>query len=153
YYISFYRPYGLHWNGSAWSHVDMPLIGSNYQFLQKMAAASPNQIWAVGYYRSGPSSSQYFPFIQRFDGTSWDLVPVSTEGTYSNVLLGVGAVHDPSQGNTTWAVGWYTNSSGDIAKTYVIHWNGTSWTTIPSPNAGQGANQLLQVQAIADNDV
>jgi hypothetical protein len=153
YYISFYRPYGLHWDGSTWTHIDMPLIGSNLQHLQKMGAAGPNDIWAAGYYRGDFQDTRYFPFMQHWDGTTWDLVPVPSPASYTNVLMGVDPVRDTSAGNTAWAVGWHTNFFGDAARTFAIRWNGTSWTTVPSPIAGQGSNQLLQVLALADNDV
>ncbi|MFL5734753.1 MAG: S-layer homology domain-containing protein [Chloroflexia bacterium] len=154
YYISFYRPYGLHWNGAGWSHNDMPLLGGNFQHLQKMAATDPSNIWAVGYYRSDFQASQYFPFIQHFNGTAWDLAPVGpTPGLYTNILLGVDTVRDASMGNTAWAVGSYTNFLGDTTKNYVIRWNGTSWAMVPTPNIGLGSNQIDQVLALADNDV
>ena len=154
YYISFYRPYALHWNGSSWTHMDMPVIGSNFHHLQKMAAANPNDIWAVGYYRDSFQSTQYYPFIERWNSTMWDLVPLPAgPGQYTNVLIGVDTVRDTAQGNTAWAVGWYNHSNGGVLQNYVIRWDGTSWANVPTPNVGQSSNQLSQVLALADNDV
>jgi hypothetical protein len=125
YYISFYRPYALHWNGAGWTHIDMPLIGSNLQHLQKMAAVSPTDIWAVGYYRGGFQETRYYPFIEHWNGTIWDLVPVPTPGQYTNILAGVDAVSDTSMGNTTWAAGWYSNFFGDATKNLVVRFSCT----------------------------
>jgi hypothetical protein len=156
-YLSFYRPYGLHWNGSSWTHVDMPLIGSNLHHLQKTAATGPNDIWAVGYYRSGFSTTQYFPFVEHWDGVMWDLKAVPLPGAQTNVLIGVDTVGGTgvgtSGGNPAWAVGWYDHSEADANKPYVIRWDGTSWTTMPSPSVGQGDSSFEHVLALTDNDV
>jgi hypothetical protein len=131
----------------------MPLIGGNFHHLQHMAAANPNDIWAVGYYRSWPST-QYYPFIERWNSTMWDLVPVPpSPGLYTNVLIGVDTARDTMLGNTAWAVGWYNDTEGGATRNYIIRWDGTSWANIPAPNVGQLSNQLSQVLALADNDV
>jgi hypothetical protein len=75
-------------------------------------------------------------------GTAWKQVPSPNSGTASdaNVLSGV-AVTSPSD---AWAVGSYASGRG---RTLTLHWNGTAWKQVPSPNAGSGKNALVGVAA------
>jgi hypothetical protein len=41
-----------HWNGSAWSTINSPNVGSADNALARVAAVSPSTLWAVGYYMS-----------------------------------------------------------------------------------------------------
>ena len=57
-----------------------------------------------------------------------------------------------------WAVGEYTLDGYAAVRTLIQHYDGTAWTTVPSPNRllGTGRNQinsLLGVTAIASSDV
>ncbi len=57
-----------------------------------------------------------------------------------------------------WAVGEYTVDGGGAVRTLIQHYDGTTWTTMPSPNrlTGTGRNQinsLRGVTAIAADDV
>jgi hypothetical protein len=57
-----------------------------------------------------------------------------------------------------WAVGEYTLDGYAAVRTLIQHYDGTAWTTVPSPNhlLGTGRNQinsLLGVTAIASSDV
>ena len=40
-----------------------------------------------------------------------------------------------------------------LRRTLLLRWNGTQWSTVPSPNPGTLSNTLLDVAAIAPNDV
>ena len=57
-----------------------------------------------------------------------------------------------------WAVGEYSVDGGGALRTLVQHYDGTTWTTVPSPNRLTGTNRnqinsLRGVTAIASNDV
>src|SRR6266568_4599410 len=62
-----------HWDGSAWSVVSGPVVGSQ-QELDGVAAISPDDAWAVGWYQD-PSDSELYPLIEHWDGTAWLPVP------------------------------------------------------------------------------
>src|SRR5207249_2181391 len=55
--------------------------------------------------------------------------------------------------NDIWATGGYAPSLSAIAQTLTIHWNGTSWSTVSSPNASAGNNGLLAVAAVSSSDI
>lgn len=49
-----------------------------------------------------------------------------------------------------WAVGYQIiNRSG---RTLVMHWNGTTWSSVPSPNPSTSDNRLSGVSAVSNND-
>ena len=53
-----------------------------------------------------------------------------------------------------WAVGtWFTKAFDD--RTLTLHWDGTAWHRVRSPNAGppKAANDLVSVAAVAADDV
>jgi hypothetical protein len=127
----------LHYNGTAWSIVPTPqpfFQGS----LSHVVALTSNNVWAVGTGspRTGPGGN--VTVIEHWDGTSWTIVasPNAAPSVSSNFLSGIAAV----SATDIWAVGYYTNSTG--THTLTEHWDGTSWSIIPSPD-GTGAASVL----------
>ena len=135
-----------HWDGAAWTRepsVDagQPAGGS----LDGVAAIAPDDVWAVGSYGQGAPSRT---LIEHRDGTSWRIVPSPNKGPFPNSLSSVAAI----AADDVWAVGtWFTKAFVD--RTLVLHWDGTSWERVPSPNVGAGANDLVSVDAAATDDV
>ncbi len=72
--------------------------------------------------------------------------PSSGTGTGTNVLYGVTAI-SPTD---AWAVGYRATTTTD--KTLILHWNGSKWVKVASPNAG-GTNRLYGVAAVSATDV
>jgi hypothetical protein len=128
-----------------WKTVPSPRPGA-LSGLRGVAALSPSDIWAVGYYRpsfQGPRLT----LTLHWDGGQWNNVPSPNLGTSTNVLTGVAAVSP----DDVWAVGFYSN--GADARTLILHWNGTEWLHVPSPNPGSGQTYLEAVTAISANDI
>ncbi|MDQ3704946.1 MAG: hypothetical protein M3437_06955 [Chloroflexota bacterium] len=73
---------------------------------------------------------------------AWYAAGVHTQGTLEDVA----AISDKD----IWAVGASRNAPAD---TLTMHWDGTSWGVVPSPNIGQYQNVLLGVSALATDDV
>jgi hypothetical protein len=135
-----------HFNGSSWTTSATPNNNVNNE-LNGVAAVAGNDVWAVGdsikSAIDGVSTSK--TLIEHFNGTGWTIVPSPNVGTGNNVLTGVAA----HAANDVWAVGYDDDHSGSIPvrKTVWMHWNGTSWSVVPSPNTGSGDNTLLGVIA------
>jgi hypothetical protein len=106
-----------------------------------VAVAAPDDIWAVGF-RGDYGSAGPEALIERWDGTQWNLMPVTNTG----VLRGV-SVAAPDD---VWAVG-YTDESP--VRTMTLHWNGTAWTRIPSPSIPATLSYLYAVAAAGSDDV
>ncbi len=47
--------------------------------------------------------------------------------------------------NNVWTVGYDTNTSTSTVQTLIPNWNGTTWNTVASPNAGTGFSLLFSV--------
>src|SRR5262249_43304577 len=50
-----------------------------------------------------------------------------------------------------WAVGYSGPSGGQLS--LAMHWDGTAWTVVSTPNAGPGQNPLNSLTVVAANDV
>ena len=142
----------LHWNGQVWSAVSAPSPGLE-PFLTSVVALAPNNAWAVGEatlpVNSSESTAQ--PLIEHWDGTSWSVVqsPSLPSGGTTGLLLSVAAV----SANNIWAVGEFLDPNLNEYQTLTEHWDGTSWSVIPSPNATTGHNYLAGVTALSTGDV
>jgi len=147
-----------HWDGKSWNTVPSHDGSRKTNWLNGMTAVSKDDVWVVGYSTDqdvGESLSE--TLIQEWDGRTWNLIPspnltaadVGEEfGGYpvSNELFGIAAV---SAGDI-WAVGRsFTVSQG---QELIIHWDGASWSVVPSPHPGQLA-WLRGVVVVSKEDV
>jgi hypothetical protein len=133
---------------SGWQQVPSPSIGSLDNNLAGVSAASSTDAWAVGDYYSANNPNVLLNMAEHWDGSTWSEYPLPNVGANQNTLLGVSEL---PTGNT-WAVG-YDLDANWVDQTLVEHWNGTSWSVVPSPSPGAGGNILYGVAALADNDV
>src|ERR1700722_17097473 len=134
----------LHWNGTTWTRVTAPSPG-HLGRLTAVSAFSPSDVWAVGSYQTSSGGNK--TLIVHWNGTSWvQVASPSPEVTDGSFLLGVSAV-SPSD---VWAAGWYYLTGGEASNTLILHWNGTSWTRVPSPNPVHlGFNALNSVSGLS----
>lgn len=139
-----------HWDGTAWTKQTGPFAG----FFEGVSAVSANDTWAVGFTAGNTT------FSEHYDGTRWQVIPTPSVGSGPNYLWGVTALAT----NDVWAVGYSTASNkpppGQYnvpTKTLIIHYDGTGWTVVPSPNMGPHSqyqnNQLRGITAVSPNDI
>jgi hypothetical protein len=133
--------------------VSSPNVGAQDNSLNDVAVVSANDVWAVGEYTT--ADFVVHTLIQHWDGSGWSTVPspnrlTGTGHNQINTLKGVTAV----TANDVWAVG-YSASVQDPYQTLTMHWNGTTWSIVDSPNLTfpGGYNILNDVSAAATNDV
>jgi hypothetical protein len=136
--------YSLHWNGSSWKIVPMPLEpGTNPNFeygFSAIQANSPTDVWAVGEsYNAATYTSS--TLIEHYNGTKWSIVPSPSPG--SNPALS--GVTTSNASNNVWAVGYYTPTGSSTSQTLTLNWNGSTWTTVASPNGSTGSSALSSV--------
>jgi hypothetical protein len=74
----------------------------------------------------------------------WVVVPSPNVSGQDNILAAVSA----NCATDIWAVGQFIpDSNQDITQTLTEHWDGISWSAVPSPNVGSFANALFAVTA------
>ena len=139
----------LRWNGASWAKVTSPnkLPGQTNQ-LAGVYARAANDVWAVG--DDSSSSTPLATLILHWNGTKWSQVSSPTPvNSYLN-LAGVSAI----SASDAWAVGTYYNNTTNTYDTLTLHWNGSSWSEVSSPNPdAAGENRLNAVSADGANDV
>lgn len=131
----------------AWGFVPAPLPSTGPSTLLDVGALSATDAWAVGY-----SAGTQQTLAQHWDGTSWTIVPTPSPSTILQVnsLTGVAAISSTD----VWAVGIYApdDGPGPAAQTLALHWDGSTWSVVPSP-VFTGGSQFDGVSALASDDI
>ena len=139
-----------HWNGASWAVVPSPARPGG-SVLTAVTAITPTDAWAVG---SQPApSGATTTLIEHWNGASWSVVSspnVDTQYGSANVLRGVSAVSS----SDVWAVGMFQNANTSYHqhRTFVLHWNGSGWSRVPSPSPGK-SGELNAVSALPTGQV
>ena len=132
-----------HWNGSTWSIVKSPNVGS-FSALNAVAVASTKDVWAVGVHEVVGTATNSQALIEHWDGSTWSIVKSPGVGSFSALFGVVGA-----SASDVWFVGSHGESSAsDNVMTLIEHWNGSAWYVVNSSNAGRGYNSLLAVALV-----
>ncbi len=146
-----------HFNGFSWSIVPSPNPSpTTSNNLEVLSASSASDIWAIGDISSSTSSnSEFKTLMEHFNGFSWSIVPSPVPpGSILNDIDGLCAV----SANDVWAVGWSVTTGAPpspaiVQHTLIEHYNGFSWSIVPSPDMSTAANMLVGVAALSANDV
>ncbi|HSH39568.1 MAG TPA: hypothetical protein VK993_12355 [Chthoniobacterales bacterium] len=131
---------------AGWSLASTPnVISTTDNRLDNVTCLSATDCWAVGSYAVG--SNRFQALIERWDGTTWTVVPSpNTSPTRSNQLFGVAC----TSSTDCWAVG--ISSDGTPAQTLIMRWNGSVWSVVTSPNKGTRGNILREVTCTSSTD-
>ncbi|HEX9988721.1 MAG TPA: hypothetical protein VGE45_09625 [Chloroflexia bacterium] len=139
------RPLAMHWDGTGWSLVQVPMPGDATEgFLSSVAALGPNNVWAVGAYIG--QDGLYHTLAIRWDGQRWSALPrYDVPGAAFHQLRGVGI----TKAGEVWATGWSaTIVPPDVfalpraypgTATMILRWNNTAWEQVSSPTPGTGS--------------
>jgi hypothetical protein len=119
-----------------WNIVSSPGKGA----LNAVAAISANDIWAVGYKKTGTLTEQW-------NGTSWFIVP-SPSPNSSSSLNSVAVVST----SDVWAVGQEYFPDSNTSATLVENWNGSRWSVVASPNPNSNS-YLNSVAVVSASDI
>jgi hypothetical protein len=138
----------LHWNGSSWSQVSSPSPGA-VNFLNGMWATSSNNAWAAGSYCvsvcGGPGTKSQ-ALLLHWNGTAWSKVKIPSPKPFT--VLNAGTAISPTN---AWAVGLSCNYPCGAERTLILHWNGSTWSQVKSPNPN-GSPFLYSVSATSSTD-
>jgi len=140
----------LHWDGHSWSRTQLP--GTiNFRDIVELA---PNDVWAVG---QKPTRHYLdLTIAMHFDGTKWTAVPtpnpLKLHNEDENWLTSIAAVSS----NDIWATGVARDPDWGIRDyPFTVHWDGTKWSEVPTPDPGGSTRDtdLYSVIAPSSTDV
>ncbi len=123
------------WNGTTWSIVPSPNVGTKNNELNGVSCVSPTWCEAVGDYDNGGGATENL--IESWNGTTWSIVLSPEQGASSNSLGNVTCI------STRWCVaaGGFVNTGG-VTQSLVESWNGATWSIVPTPDEGAHSNFL-----------
>ena len=136
-------PLSEHWNGHTWSVVKMP--AENFDSgVGSVTSAGPDDLWASGWYAVETiTGTELYTLAEHWNGHRWRLnFPPSPTG--DDALNDITAV----SASDIWAVG-----DTALNRTFVLHWNGKSWQTLPSLAQRGNVNTLWSVSAPSATDI
>jgi hypothetical protein len=136
----------LHGDGQTWELVDSPVLTGGSELLA--IDAEGGEVWAVGD-RAGPGdgSTGVASLAVRPSGSAWEVLPTPNLGSARNHLYAVDVIGP----GDAWAVGRWRHV-GETSRTFAIHWDGASWTHVPTPDPGLDGT-LWDVEGAAADDV
>jgi len=138
---SIYKTLIVHWNGSAWTQVPSPDVsGATQNVLKAVRGSSATNVWAVGYFVNSNNVDQ--TLILHWNGSAWKLVPSPDPSGPALDQELTSVASDSAQ--DAWAVGFYYTG---LDKSMILHWNGSSWKQVTSPNPGSQGTFLYGVRS------
>jgi hypothetical protein len=141
-----------------WQVVPSPTIDVSHSTvgakLNGVAVVSATDVWAVGYGPPLPGEAAFVKhtLIEHWDGATWSIKPSANPPvkTYPQAeLFSAFAL----SANNVWAVGSYEDPSAFPSLTLIEHWDGTSWSIVPSPSPDTQLNELRSISGVASNDI
>lgn len=128
----------VHWNGTTWSPVTLPLPpGANSNTtLNAISADGPSDVWIVGTFLDS-ANGQNETFSEHFNGTAWKVVTMPpVDSSNKNAFFQFNGIKANSPSDV-----WVAGDSGiidvpDSQQTLIEHFNGTAWSIVPSPSPG-----------------
>jgi hypothetical protein len=125
-------PIAEHWNGTTWSAVTLPDPDFTPGTGESISASSASNVWIVGStvnVTTGVTSAEAL----HFNGSAWTVVPMQRPGTNTPTIGAVTAV----SATNAWAVGEDVGATSAVGgSTLIEHWNGSTWSIVPSPTPG-----------------
>jgi hypothetical protein len=130
------------WNGKKWSLFPAPKFGKKDRAnVFAMTSSSANDVWAIGSLVN-LGTGLVSPLFEHWNGTEWTATTVESNNQF---LFGASA----DAADDAWAVGF---NGSDSITTSAMHWVGTNWKRVATPNVGEGTNKLNAVLVLAPNN-
>jgi hypothetical protein len=121
----------LHWSGRTWRQVHSPAL--SVADLAAVSVTSPADAWIVGNYHA----STGVPIALHWNGSAWRRVPLPRLPIPDGGGAQLNGISETSASNA-WAIGAFLSKQRDTGAGFVLHWNGSSWSQVPSAPASAG---------------
>jgi hypothetical protein len=137
------QPLVLHYDGTDWTSIPTPEIPVDMRPAEasRVSVTEDGQVWVVGTHRFS-SSTDRSPLVMHYDGSGWQEVPAPP---VNDNFTSWGDVY-AAAGDDVWAVA--NNNVPQQLPPDLLHWDGTSWTTVEWP----GAKELGLIYVVRDLD-
>jgi hypothetical protein len=137
------------WNGSSWSLVEIPDLGTNGSLLNGVASVTSDDAWAVGYASGDPATYTSTTVVEHWTGSAWSVV--SSPNPSKDPIYGANQLYDVHAfaSNDVWAAGWQWVPRGSAP--LVEHWDGRKWKVSPTP--GDGFRELQAIDGTSSSDI
>ncbi len=132
----------VRYDSSTWSVV--PTTNQTRSILNGVSCVSATDCTAVGSVGNAPET-----LVESWNGTAWSVVPSPDPGSGDNILYGVSC----ASATACTAVGvsiQKVTGGGRTSKALVESWNGTAWSTVPTPDPGN--KTLVGVSCVSATD-
>jgi hypothetical protein len=153
-----YKPAAFGWNGTSWvltAFLPTPSgVPASHAGVSSLSAPSATDMWAIGGYYTTQRANN---LAWHWDGTRWTVMTPPSPGVPIIGVSGLTGV-DAFSPADVWAVGYAATKNcayNCIDQTVAVHWNGTKWTRVATPDPA-GPNQssiLLGMGATGPSDV
>src|SRR5262249_30869520 len=120
----------MRWDGTNWETLPSPNVGSGHNQLYAVSMHGPKDVWAVGAHWH-PATGLPSALSMHWNGSAWTAHAVHVAGAARSGLEGVVNLGT----NGAWAVGEWDTATG-TRRPLVVHWNGSTWSVIPTPETG-----------------
>ena len=136
------------WDGSSWALVATPATAGSGGGLFGVTCVTSSDCWSVGAVLAA-TGNPAGPLAENWDGSSWSVVSTpDVAGAAGAILKNVNCLSSTN----CWAVGETTDATGNGVGSIALHWDGTSWTLVPTAPTGQAYEQLNDIACVvADN--
>jgi hypothetical protein len=138
-------PAAFHWNGTSWARaaaLSPPRGVSPAQVIVSgLSADAPTDVWAIGAHTYDSGGSLHSKNLAwHWNGMRWTVMAVPSPGITSAGSSGVARSAAISPANV-WAVGFTSTSNAQA--TVAVHWDGTGWARVATPNPGGRNNDSV----------
>jgi hypothetical protein len=136
-----------HWDGTSWSIVSSPAF-NGVTGVGAISADAHSDVWA-----NGSLSATGAPVALHWNGQTWSQVALQTPFSFGggNSILALSPTN-------VWAVGQGPDGDRDSFFASIEHWDGTSWSMVPSPRVNPPEpldthSDLSGIAAISAKDI
>ena len=117
-----------HSNGSTWTSTGLPRVGDGHNDLAGVYVADPNDVWAAGNYQNAGVLYNLALALERHR--------LDPDHHAAAVDHRPGARRHLGRQRLGYLGRRASIARGSVTNTLALHWNGTAWTEVASPNAG-----------------
>jgi hypothetical protein len=141
-----FRTLILRWNGHTWKQVASPSPGFGGTSLNGVTATSAHSAWAVGTI-IGCGCNPDGGVILHWNGKVWK----ATRAPNPTGVSALSAVVQVSS-HSAWAVGGYLRKGQyPYLSSFVLRWNGKSWTQVASPSLTKKFSNLTGLAVVSSH--